>query len=89
MLGPVPVESLVGLGITVRFEHTVASHDHATWVVTADPAWCERERPGGVRTILVGPRRPPGRRPTAHCDIEARDLSAAVIEILAREAMVG
>jgi hypothetical protein len=56
------------------------------WLVTADPRRCERRLPG-LRTILVGPRRPPGPRPTAHCDVQARDLAAAVIEILAREAM--
>jgi hypothetical protein len=57
-----------------------------SWLVTADPRRCEH-RPPGVRTILVGPRRPPGPRPTAHCDVLARDLSAAVMEILTREAM--
>jgi hypothetical protein len=57
-----------------------------SWLVTVDPRRCEH-RPPGVRTILVGPRRPPGPRPTAHCDIEARDLAAAVMEILTREAM--
>jgi hypothetical protein len=57
-----------------------------SWLVTADPRQCQR-RPAGVRTILVGPRRPPGPRPTAHCDVEARDLVAAAIEIITREAM--
>jgi len=56
------------------------------WLVTTDLRRCEH-RPPGVRSILVGPRRPPGPRPTAHCDLEARDLGAAVLEILAREAM--
>jgi hypothetical protein len=57
-----------------------------SWLITADPRHCER-RLAGVRTILVGPRRPPGPRPTAHCDAAARDLTAAAIEILTREAM--
>lgn len=57
-----------------------------SWLITADPRHCER-RVAGVRTILVGPRRPPGPRPTAHCDVQARDLGAAAIEILTREAM--
>jgi hypothetical protein len=56
------------------------------WLITADPRHCER-RLVGVRTILVGPRRPPGPRPTAHCDVQARDLGAAAIEVLTREAM--
>lgn len=57
-----------------------------SWLVTVDPRRCEH-RPPGVRTILIGPRQPPGPRPTAHCDVVARDLAAAVLEILAREAM--
>jgi hypothetical protein len=58
-----------------------------SWYITGDGAWCEGDRPSGLRSILVGPRRPPGRRPTLRCDIEARDLSAAVMEILVRETM--
>jgi hypothetical protein len=57
-----------------------------TWLVTGDPERCAH-RPAGVRTILVGPRRPPTHRPTARCDLEARDVAAAVLEILADEAM--
>ena len=58
-----------------------------TWLVTGDPERCQH-RPAGVRTLLVGPRRPPTNRPTAHCDAEARDLGTAVLQILADEAMV-
>jgi hypothetical protein len=58
-----------------------------SWFITADEAWCEGERPTGLRSILVGPRRPPAKRPTLHCDFEARDLSAAVMEILVQETM--
>jgi hypothetical protein len=58
-----------------------------SWYITDDETWCEGDRPAGLRSILVGPRRPPGRRPTLRCDIEARDLSAAVMEILVRETM--
>ena len=57
------------------------------WLLTVDPSVCSGERPAGVRTILVGPRRPPDRRPTARCDVEARDLSAAVMEILVRDTL--
>lgn len=37
-----------------------------SWLVTADPRQCE-QRPAGVHTIQVGPRRPPahGRPPVA------------------------
>ena len=87
LLGMEPTDSLARLGVPLGFSEIVEASETETWVVTADPAWCERDRPAGVRSILVGPRRPPGPRPTAHCDIEARDLGAAVIEILTHEAM--
>lgn len=56
------------------------------WLLTTDPEHCGRRYPG-VRSILVGPG--PGTRKAAihRCDIQARDLKSAVIEILAREAM--
>jgi hypothetical protein len=57
-----------------------------SWFITDDPESCG-QRPRGMRTILVGPRRAPTNRPAARCDVEARDLGAAVMEILAREAM--
>ena len=62
-------------------------HVPGSWLLTADPGICSGERPSGVQTILVGPRRPPDRRPTARCDVEARDLSAAVMEILVRDTL--
>lgn len=84
---PQPAEGtrlgLSGLPIVRRIEPVAGAVE---WLITADPRLCE-QRPAGVRTILIGPRRPPGPRPTAHCDVAARDLSAAAIEILTREAM--
>jgi hypothetical protein len=65
---------------------TVADAGPSGWLITADPRSCVRRSPT-VRTILVGPRRPPSRGPSARCDFEARDMSAAVLEILSREAM--
>lgn len=59
---------------------------HGSWLITDDPTTCVH-RPPGLRTILVGPRRPPSNKPLPRCDVEARDLSAAVVEILTREAM--
>jgi hypothetical protein len=58
-----------------------------SWLVTTDPAWCERPRPAGLRTILIGPRQSPGPRRSTYCDVIARDLSAAVMEILTRQVM--
>jgi hypothetical protein len=55
-----------------------------SWFVTAEPGTCGDRQPG-LSTLLVGPRDDVP-RPT-RCDITARDLAAAVLEILAREAM--
>lgn len=57
------------------------------WFLTGDPA-SPYGRPRGARTILVGPKRAQGPIPLPRFDVEARDLPAAVIEILARQAMV-
>ncbi|HEX4898799.1 MAG TPA: hypothetical protein VFV53_10615 [Candidatus Limnocylindrales bacterium] len=56
----------------------------AAWYLTSDPDRC-RGRSARLRTILVG-RSP---EPTAihRCDSLARDVRAAVLEILAAEAM--
>jgi hypothetical protein len=59
---------------------------HGSWLITDDPSSCVH-RPPGLRTILVGPRRAPTNRPQPRCDVEARDLGAAVVEILTRQAM--
>ena len=64
----------------------VAGAGSSGWLITDDPRTCGRRSPT-VRTILVGPRRPPSRGPVVRCDLEARDLSAAVLEILTHEAM--
>jgi hypothetical protein len=57
-----------------------------TWFVTADPESI-RGRSDTARTVLVGPKRAPGPLPLPRVDVEARDLAAAVIEILTRQAM--
>ena len=80
-----PLPSEPGLASFAVLEHLPAEHPASSWLLTADPAVCAGERPPGLRTMLVGPRRPPDRRPTARCDEEARDLSAAVMGILIRD----
>ena len=55
-----------------------------SWYVTADPATCG-DRQAGLSTLLIGPR-DDSPRPT-RCDLTARDLSSAVLEILARDVM--
>jgi len=63
-----------------------ASMGSDVWFVTADPESI-RSRTDAARTVLVGPKRAPGPVPLPRVDVEARDLSAAVIEILTRQAM--
>ena len=69
-----------------RLDSLPAEPERGSWFVTAEPARCA-ERPAGVRTLLIGPRA--GRSPVQgpRCDTEARDLAAAVLEILAHDAM--
>ena len=57
---------------------------NGSWYVTADPATCG-DRQAGLRTLLIGPREA-SPRPT-RCDLTARDVASAVLEVLARDAM--
>ena len=59
-----------------------------TWLVTADPELCADRRPP-LTTILIGPRPAPSPRPAPRCDLEARDLAGAVLEVLRHEVMGG
>jgi hypothetical protein len=58
--------------------------DERAWYLTDDVEHC-REMTARVRTVLIGASPPPG---SIHrCDSVARDVHAAVLEILASEAM--
>ena len=57
-----------------------------SWYLVADPELCGHRRPG-LRTMLVGPGPATRRATIQRCDMQTRDLHAAAIEILAREAM--
>jgi hypothetical protein len=56
----------------------------AAWYLTSDASRC-RGRSARLRTILVGSSQAPGA--VHRCDSLARDVRAAVLEILAAEAM--
>lgn len=83
-----PLEEWDALGLpALRYESTAARGRRGDWWLTADPADCVR-RPGrGVLSILIGGTLGAGAGPTSRCDVAARDLSNAVLEILSREAM--
>jgi hypothetical protein len=87
VLGDAPRQILDAIAVPVRTAADVPPEPaHGSWLITDDPMSCT-SRPPGLKTILVGPRRAPSNRPSPRCDVEARDLSAAVVEILTREAM--
>jgi hypothetical protein len=69
---------------TSRIEELPADPPRGSWFMTANPATCH-DWQAGLSTLLIGPR-DDSPRPT-RCDLTARDLSTAVLEILARDAM--
>jgi hypothetical protein len=72
---------------SLRYEPTPAAGRRGDWWLTADPADCVR-RPGrGVLSVLVGGSLGSSIGPTSRCDVGARDLRSAVLEILSRQAM--
>ena len=62
------------------------SHDGAAWYLTRDVEHC-RGLSARVRTVLIGGA--PASGAIHRCDTVARDVQAAVMEILAAEAMPG
>jgi len=80
--GPVPLPE----GFPTMRDMATPDDEREAWFLTTDPEHCG-DRRAGVRSILVGPG-PATRRAAIHrCDIQTRDLRAAVLEILSREAM--
>lgn len=79
---PVPLPA----GFPAMRDMVAPDDEREAWFLTTDPEHCG-DRRAGVKSILVGPG-PGTRRAAIHrCDIQARDLRSAVLEILSREAM--
>jgi hypothetical protein len=57
-----------------------------SWFLTSDPELCG-PRNSHVRTVLVGPGPATHKATVQRCDLATRDLRAAALEILTREAM--
>ena len=75
------------LGEGVTRADTLPDHlDPGAWFLTGEPYPAPGRPPGG-RTMLVGPRPPAGKVPLPRFDGEARDLAAAAMKILTRDAM--
>ena len=58
--------------------------DRQSWLLTTDVASCQGSS-ARIRTVLIGAAPPPGS--VRRCDATARDVQAAIMEILASEAM--
>lgn len=82
LVGSAPPAPIAGL----REAPLPAQLEPADWFLTGDTR-ALAARPRGGTTMLVGPRPPVGKLPLPRFDMEARDLHAAAIEILARSAM--
>lgn len=83
-----PVDALVpGLGEGVHREAELPEHlEPGAWFLTGE-AYPAISLPRGGATVLVGPRPPAGKVPLPRFDLEARDMVAAAMEILSRDAM--
>jgi hypothetical protein len=86
LVGDAPEPVVTSLPDAVRASEMPDRVAAGSWYVSADPAMCG-ERRAGLQTLLVGPRLAPSPRPGLRCDAEARDLAAAVLEILRRDVM--
>jgi hypothetical protein len=71
----------------IRYEPTAEGGGLGDWWLTADPDGCARRPARGVRSMLVGGAVDQSNGPTSRCDLRARDLRSAVLEILSRQAM--
>ena len=80
-------EPVPDLSPDVRRASQLPEHlDQDAWYLTGEPHPAFG-RPRGGTTVLVGPRRQPGRLPLPRFDMEARDMASAAMEILTRDAM--
>jgi hypothetical protein len=86
LVGVAAETALAKLPMAVRLDQLPSDPARGSWFVTAEPARCA-DRPAGVRTVLIGPRSRGSGVRGPRCDTVARDLAAAVLEILAHDAM--
>ena len=87
ILGDASAEPLRQLASSIGHVDALPEHlDQDAWYLTGEPHPAFG-RPRGGTTVLVGPRRPPGKIPLPRFDLEARDMASAAMEILTRDAM--
>ena len=79
---PADLKAIAGTTVT----EVPKGHDGSAWYLTRDVEHC-RGLPARVRTVLIGAA--PASGAIHRCDTVARDVQAAVMEILAAEAMPG
>jgi hypothetical protein len=76
-----------GLPDGTRESRAVPAHlDGGAWYLTGEP-YPPYDLPRGGTTMLVGPRRRDHHVPAPRFDVVSRDMPAAALEILARDAM--
>lgn len=81
------IASLQG-AVRARLRLHELPQDPQGWMLAGNASACARGRPcRRLRTILVGPATPGSGLASRACDVEARDLTDAVLTILAAEAM--
>jgi hypothetical protein len=88
LVADAPIAEWESLGVPgLRYESSPTAGRRGDWWLTADAEDCAR-RPGrGVLSMLIGGTLAASTGPTSRCDLGARDLRGAVLEILSREAM--
>ena len=86
LVGGGPISLSPPLAGLERLERVPEAPARGSWFVTDEPARCA-QRTAGVRTLLIGPRTDRSLIHGPRCDTEARDLGAAVLAILAHDAM--
>ena len=87
VVGPSPVD-LGDRGPIVRWQAHLGKGRLSGWYLTADVHRCSPARRNGLRTVFVGPLVASTTSPE-RCDCDARDLTAAALEILATDVMGG
>jgi len=73
----------------LRYEASADGAQRGDWWLTADPEDCSRRPLHGVHSMLIAGALDTSDPHTVRCDLSARDLRSAVLEILSRQAMPG
>lgn len=88
VVSPQPIPEWDALDVPgLRYEDSAARGRRGDWWLTADSEDCVRRPQQGVRTVLIGGAMVSADVRAPRCDLVARDLRDAVLEILSLQAM--